>query len=174
MSYPRPLGLCRNSLGALRQAAMWMSTTLSKERLAAIRGTAHGRHTDLNTSLFGRARKPGISVSRCETSGVFPPGTACRRVVPWGNLSSLVEELYTVRPNIHHTSKSQGERLSSCFRTAAIPFVVSLSNHERNCDTVSLGEERVRTSSRTAFSKERAKDTNFGKEKLTNLFSYLR
>jgi hypothetical protein len=40
----------------------------TKERLAAMRGTAPGRHTDLKCAPL---QSPGISVSRIEPSGVF-------------------------------------------------------------------------------------------------------
>src|SRR2546428_1157122 len=42
----------------------------TKERLAAMRGTAYGRHTYLKCAL-SKAPSPGISVSRVEPSGVF-------------------------------------------------------------------------------------------------------
>jgi hypothetical protein len=85
-------------------AAMWMSShehtsplfssaslcSPTKERLAAMRGTAPGRHTDLKCAPL-KAQSPGISVSRIEPSGVFSPGSQRRRVVPWGDVSSWVK-----------------------------------------------------------------------------------
>src|SRR6266545_8101307 len=43
----------------LREPAMWMSTTPTKERLPAIRGTAHGRHTDLGCVPLFSHKAPG-------------------------------------------------------------------------------------------------------------------
>jgi len=37
--------------------------------------------------------------------------------------------------------KAQGERIITCVCDQAIPFVVRLSNHERDYDTVSLAGE---------------------------------
>src|SRR4030067_1907838 len=42
-------------------------------------------------SPLSKAPGPGLSVSAIEPSGFFSPGSACRRVVPWGTVSSWVK-----------------------------------------------------------------------------------
>src|SRR6266545_2758889 len=51
--------LLKNPPFILREPAMWMSTTPTKERLPAIRGTAQGRHTDLGCAPLFWHKAPG-------------------------------------------------------------------------------------------------------------------
>src|SRR5215467_3006842 len=96
--------LLENTLGMLRQAAMWMSShkhtsplfffdSLSlptKERLAAMRGTAPGRHTDLECAPL-RHKAPGSLSHGSNRQEFSSPGSPSRRVVPWGDVSSWVK-----------------------------------------------------------------------------------
>jgi hypothetical protein len=61
-----------------------------KERLAAMRGTAPGRHTDLQCAPL-RHKAPGSLSQGSNRQEFSSPRTACRRVVPWGNVSSWVK-----------------------------------------------------------------------------------
>ena len=52
---------------------MWMSTAPTKERLTAMRGTAHGRHTDLSAPLCVGHKTPGSLSQGPNRSGVYLP-----------------------------------------------------------------------------------------------------
>ncbi len=69
---------------------MWMSTTSTKERLPAIRGTARGRHTDLVCAPLYGHKAPGSLSHASNRQEFFSPGSGSRRVVPWGDVSSWV------------------------------------------------------------------------------------
>src|SRR5262245_12491352 len=85
-------------------AAMWMSShehtsplfssaslcSPTKERLAAMRGTAPGRHTDLKCAPL-RHKAPGSLSQGSNRQEFSSPGSQSRRVVPWGDVSSWVK-----------------------------------------------------------------------------------
>ncbi len=84
----------------------WLFHFLTKERLAAMRGTAQDRHTALGCApLSGRTDAPGSLSQGPNRQEVFAPGSACRRGVPWGRVSSWVKGVECTR---HPSYKSQG------------------------------------------------------------------
>src|SRR5207344_647012 len=117
----------------VRQAAMWMSTQQpanaldslmsfsslpTQERLAAIRGTAHSRHTDLRCAPL-KALCPGISVSRVEPSGdivswyCLSSSRSLGRSLLLGQRSRLNLWSDLVRSLLHqHHRRSHGELVS--------------------------------------------------------------
>src|SRR5918996_386798 len=83
----------------------------TKERLAAMRGTAHGRHTDSQCAPL-RHKAPGSLSQASNRQESLSPGSASRRVVPWGDVSSWSRSsmnLHSARPDIPHTSLTTGE-----------------------------------------------------------------
>jgi hypothetical protein len=95
----------------------------SKERLAAMRGTAHGRHTDLQCAL-SRHKAPGSLSQGSNPQESLSPDSACRRVVPWGDVSSWSRSsmnLHTARPDIHHTSLRMSGKNGPCMVSLSKP-----------------------------------------------------
>jgi hypothetical protein len=51
----------------------------------------HAAVTLTRNAPLSKAPSPGISVSRSNRQESLSPGSACRRVVPWGDVSSWVK-----------------------------------------------------------------------------------
>src|SRR6266540_4903874 len=97
----------------VREPAMWMSTTPTKERLPAIRGTAHGRHTDLGCVPHFSHKAPGSLSQATNHQEFVSPVLALVESFP-GAMSPLgSKESYepTHCQTLHPSYKSQG-RLS--------------------------------------------------------------
>ena len=105
---------------------MWMSTTPTKERLPAIRGTAHGRHTDLGCAPLFWHKAPGSLSQATNHQEFVSPVLALVESFP-GAMSPLgSKESYepTHCQTLHPSYKSQHERkIINDFKTS--PFVLS-------------------------------------------------
>ncbi len=97
-----PSRMLKNSPFTLRQAAMWMSSdrassplmflrSPTEERLAAMRGTAQWPSHCVKMRPSLRHNAPGSLSQWPNLQDVGSCGSACRRVVPWGTVSSLVK-----------------------------------------------------------------------------------
>src|SRR5215510_16054971 len=75
----------------------------TKERLAAMRGTAPGRHTDFECAPL-RHKAPGSLSHGSNRQEFSSPGSPSRRVVPWGDVSSWVKG---AERSEEHTSELQ-------------------------------------------------------------------
>src|SRR6266511_766276 len=96
----------------LREPAMWMSTTPTKERLPAIRGTAQGRHTDLGCAPLFWHKAPGSLSQATNHQEFVSPVLALVESFP-GAMSLLgLKESYepTHCQTLHPSYKSQHER----------------------------------------------------------------
>src|SRR6266545_4146974 len=107
----------------LREPAMWMSTTPTKERLPAIRGTAHGRHTDLGCAPLFWHKARDLCLKRRTIKSLslrfwLSSSRSLGRCLLLGQRNPM--NLHTVRPYIHHTSLSRDGKSSK-----TSPFVLS-------------------------------------------------
>jgi hypothetical protein len=94
---------------------MWMSTTSTKERLPAIRGTAHGPHTDLGCALSMGTRPRDLCLKGRTMKSLSLPILALVESFP-GAMSPLrSKDLYetTYCQTLHPSYKSHDERWMS-------------------------------------------------------------
>ena len=101
--------LCENPVHASRACYVDVNNPDPKERLPAMRGTAHGRHTYLECApLYGHKPRDlclkGRTIKSLSLRFWLSSSRSLGRCLLLGQRSSM--NLHTVRPYIHHTSLS--------------------------------------------------------------------
>src|SRR6266545_3772120 len=106
--------LLKNPPFILREPAMWMSTTPTKERLPAIRGTAQGRHTDLGCAPLFWHKAPGSLSQATNHQEFVSPVLALVESFPgaMSPLGSKESHEPTHCQTLHPSYKSQHDRNS--------------------------------------------------------------